>query len=254
MKMKGEVASGIQTIYKSGQKGLAWLIDPDDWDELLPEKLKEIQDLKVDFIFIGGSLIQQDNVTELIKMIRENVPHLPIVIFPGNALQFSPNADALLFLSLISGRNPDLLIGQHVAVAPLIEKSNIEVLPTGYLLIDGGKRTSVHYMSQTIPLPNHSPELTVATALAGYYLGLKYFYLDAGSGAAEPVNPKIIKAMKKRIAAPLLVGGGLNNIEKIRQAYLAGADIVVIGNGAEKSIKLLKEVSDFLESIRVLSN
>ncbi|EKB49376.1 geranylgeranylglyceryl/heptaprenylglyceryl phosphate synthase [Cecembia lonarensis] len=252
--MKGEVASGIQTIYKSGQKGLAWLIDPDDWDELLPEKLKEIQDLKVDFIFIGGSLIQQDNVTELIKMIRENVPHLPIVIFPGNALQFSPNADALLFLSLISGRNPDLLIGQHVAVAPLIEKSNIEVLPTGYLLIDGGKRTSVHYMSQTIPLPNHSPELTVATALAGYYLGLKYFYLDAGSGAAEPVNPKIIKAMKKRIAAPLLVGGGLNNIEKIRQAYLAGADIVVIGNGAEKSIKLLKEVSDFLESIRVLSN
>lgn len=128
------------------------------------------------------------------------------------------------------------------------------MLPTGYLLIDGGKRTSVHYMSQTIPLPNHSPELTVATALAGYYLGLKYFYLDAGSGAAEPVNPKIIKAMKKRIAAPLLVGGGLNNIEKIRQAYLAGADIVVIGNGAEKSIKLLKEVSDFLESIRVLSN
>lgn len=129
--MKGEVASGIQTIYKSGQKGLAWLIDPDDWDELLPEKLKEIQDLKVDFIFIGGSLIQQDNVTELIKMIRENVPHLPIVIFPGNALQFSPNADALLFLSLISGRNPDLLIGQHVAVAPLLKKAILKCYRRG---------------------------------------------------------------------------------------------------------------------------
>ncbi|MGY6745020.1 MAG: phosphoglycerol geranylgeranyltransferase [Cecembia sp.] len=252
--MKDKIAAGIQSIYKSGRKGLAWLIDPDDWDDALPAKLKEIKDLKIDFIFVGGSLIHQNNISGLIEMLRENVPLIPIVIFPGNALQFSAQADAILFLSLISGRNPDLLIGQHVAVAPLIEKSDLEVLPTGYMLIDGGKKTSVHYMSQTIPLPNHNPELSVATALAGYYLGLKYFYLDAGSGATAPVNPKIIKAIKKRLKAPLFVGGGLNTLEKAQQAYLAGADIVVIGNGAEKSICLLKEISGFLESMRIWDN
>jgi len=252
--MKDKIAAGIQSIYKSGRKGLAWLIDPDDWDDALPAKLKEIKDLKIDFIFVGGSLIHQNNISGLIEMLRENVPLIPIVIFPGNALQFSAQADAILFLSLISGRNPDLLIGQHVAVAPLIEKSDLEVLPTGYMLIDGGKKTSVHYMSQTIPLPNHNPELSVATALAGYYLGLQYFYLDAGSGATAPVNPKIIKAIKKRLKAPLFVGGGLNTLEKAQQAYLAGADIVVIGNGAEKSICLLKEISGFLESMRIWDN
>lgn len=252
--MMGKIAAGIQSIYKSGRKGLAWLIDPDDWDDALPAKLKEIKELKIDFIFVGGSLIQQNNISGLIDTLRENLPMIPIVIFPGNALQFSAQADAILFLSLISGRNPDLLIGQHVAVAPLIEKSDLEVLPTGYMLIDGGKKTSVHYISQTIPLPNHNPELSVATALAGHYLGLQFFYLDAGSGAAEPVNPKIIKAIKKRVKAPLFVGGGLNTLEKVQKAYLSGADIVVIGNGAEKSVSLLRETSSFLESIRILAN
>lgn len=254
LNMKRKVAESLQSISKSGRKGLAWLIDPDDMDEGLGEKLKEIQQLHIDFIFVGGSLIHRNNVNELVDTIRLNTPKIPIVIFPGNTLQFSPNADALLFLSLISGRNPDLLIGQHVAAAPLIAQSKIEVLPTGYMLVDGGKKTSVHYMSQTIPLPNHNPELSVATALAGRYLGLQYFYLDAGSGASEPVSPKIIKAVKRKISAPLLVGGGLNSLEKIQQAYLAGADIVIVGNGAEKSIGLLREVSDYLESSRILAN
>lgn len=252
--MKEKVAESLMSISKSGRKGLAWLIDPDDVDEDLGEKLKEIQRLQIDFIFVGGSLVHQNNVNELVATIRLNTPKIPIVIFPGNILQFSPNADALLFLSLISGRNPDLLIGQHVAAAPLIAQSKIEVLPTGYMLVDGGKKTSVHYMSQTIPLPNHNPELSVATAMAGKYLGLQYFYLDAGSGASEPVNPKIIKAVKRKVDAPLLVGGGLNTLEKIQQAYLAGADIVIVGNGAEKSIGLLREVSDYLESRRILAN
>ncbi|MDX5477281.1 MAG: tRNA-dihydrouridine synthase, partial [Cyclobacteriaceae bacterium] len=159
-----------------------------------------------------------------------------------------------LFLSLISGRNPDLLIGQHVSIAPLLEKSNLEILPTGYMLVDGGHTTSVHYISQTIPLPNHHPELSVATALAGSYLGLQYFYLDAGSGAPNPVSPEIIKAVKSKVKAPLIVGGGLNSLEKIKMAYQAGADLVVIGNGAEKSPTLLSEVSAFLNTIKISAN
>ena len=254
LNMKRKVAERLKSLSKSGRKGLAWLIDPDDVDEGLGKKLKEIEQLHLDFIFVGGSLIHQNNVYELITTIRSIIPKIPIVIFPGNTLQFSANADALLFLSLISGRNPDLLIGQHVAAAPLIAQSKIEVLPTGYMLVDGGKKTSVHYMSQTIPLPNHNPELSVATALAGQYLGLQYFYLDAGSGAAEPVSPKIIKAVKRKVDAPLLVGGGLNTLEKIQKAYLAGADVVIVGNGAVKSMGLLREVSDYLESIRILAN
>jgi phosphoglycerol geranylgeranyltransferase len=252
--MRNKVGNTFQSILKSGRKGLAWLIDPDDLDEYLPQKLNEVRALQVDFIFVGGSLIHQNNLHELVEIIKMYAPKIPVVVFPGNTLQFSPNADALLFLSLISGRNPDLLIGQHVAAAPLIADSKIEVLPTGYMLIDGGKKTSVHYMSQTIPLPNHNPALSVATALAGHYLGLQYFYLDAGSGAAEPVNPKIIKAVKRKVAAPLLVGGGLNTLDKVQKAYLAGADIAVIGNGAEKSLTLLKEISTFLVSLKVSSN
>lgn len=252
--MEKKIGEKIKSITASGRKGIAWLIDPDDLDGKLPEKLRVAEKLLIDLIFVGGSIIQEDKVDELIDLIKLHCPKIPVVLFPGNAVQFSPKADAILFLSLISGRNPDLLIGQHVTVAPLLEKSQIEVLPTGYMLIDGGEKTSVHYMSQTIPLPNHHPELAVATALAGQFLGLQYFYLDAGSGAPSPVNPSLIKAVKKKIKAPLLVGGGLNSVEKIKSAYLAGADLIVIGNGAEKSTDLLQEAAEFLNSIRILSN
>jgi putative glycerol-1-phosphate prenyltransferase len=163
-------------------------------------------------------------------------------------------ADAILFLSLISGRNPDLLIGQHVSIAPILDKSKVEVLPTGYMLVDGGQTTSVHYISQTIPLPNHHPELAVATALAGYFLGLQYFYLDAGSGAPNPVSPELIKAVKKKIKSPLMVGGGLNSKEKIQTAFDSGADLVILGNGVGKNLQLLREAMTYLESFRILSN
>lgn len=252
--MKNEVGEKIKSIAQSGRKGIAWLIDPDDLDESTPGRLQEAAALDIDFIFLGGSLIQKNNIADSIRTIRKFAPGIPIVLFPGNSIQFSPEADAILFLSLISGRNPELLIGQHVNVAPLIAKSQMEVLPTGYMLIDGGEKTSVHYISQTIPLPNHHPELSVATALAGYFLGLQYFYLDAGSGAPNPVHPKIIKAVKQKVPAPLIVGGGLNTLEKVKSAFLAGADLVVIGNGAEKSINLLKEAKAFLESLKVWAN
>lgn len=254
MQMKKRIAEKIQSISNTGRKGIAWLIDPDDFDENLVDRLIQVEELNIDLILIGGSLIQEDKLDQLIETIKINCPKIPVVLFPGNSLQFHPKADALLFLSLISGRNPDLLIGQHVIVAPLIEKSQMEVLPTAYMLVDGGEKTSVHYISQTIPLPNHHPELSVATALAGYYLGLQFFYLDAGSGAPNPVNPNIIKAVKKKIKAPLIVGGGLNTLQKIKNAYLSGADLVVIGNGADKSIDLLADASEYLTTLRVLSN
>ncbi|RZS95140.1 geranylgeranylglyceryl/heptaprenylglyceryl phosphate synthase [Cecembia calidifontis] len=252
--MKNEVGDKIKSISLSGRKGIAWLIDPDDLDEITPERLELSAAQNIDFIFLGGSLIQKNNIGESIQMIRKYASGIPIVLFPGNSIQFSLGADAILFLSLISGRNPELLIGQHVNVAPLIAKSNLEVLATGYMLVDGGEKTSVHYISQTIPLPNHHPELSVATALAGFYLGLQYFYLDAGSGAPNPVNPKLIKAVKQSVPAPLIVGGGLNTLDKIKNAFLAGADLVVIGNGAVKSPNLLEEANTFLESLRVMAN
>ena len=254
--MKHKVGEKLQEITKSGRKGIAWLIDPDDFQYVqnFEAQVQEASKLKIDFFFLGGSIIQQNTISEIIKLIKKVSPDIPVVLFPGNALQYSPLADGILFISLISGRNPDLLIGQHVNLAPILEKSKMEVLPTGYMLIDGGQTTSVHYMSQTIPLPNHHPELSVATALAGKYLGLQYFYLDAGSGAPNPVSGKIIKAVKKKIKAPLIVGGGLNSLEKVKSAFQAGADLVVIGNGAEKNCNLLNQVSEFLGSIRVMAN
>jgi phosphoglycerol geranylgeranyltransferase len=254
--MQNKVGDKLEAFSRSARKGLAWLIDPDDVIslEIFEERLLEAISFKVDFIFLGGSLIQQNSITEIIRFIKKTEENIPLVLFPGNSIQFSPLADAILFLSLISGRNPDLLIGQHVSIAPLLEKSNVEVLSTGYMLVDGGQTTSAHYISQTIPLPNHHPELAAATALAGKYLGMRYFYLDAGSGAPYPVSPELIKEVKQKTKSPLIVGGGLNCLDKIKTAYHAGADLVVIGNGAGKNPKLLSEVSAYLESIRVLAN
>lgn len=254
--MRNDLSNRLKALALTGQKGVAWLIDPDDVisTEKFKSQLSTVEHLHLDFIFLGGSLIQENTVSMIIKNIKEALPEIPIILFPGNVIQFSPLADGILFLSLISGRNPDLLIGQHVSIAPLLEKSNLEILPTGYMLVDGGHTTSVHYISQTIPLPNHHPELSVATALAGSYLGLQYFYLDAGSGAPNPVSPEIIKAVKSKVKAPLIVGGGLNSLEKIKMAYQAGADLVVIGNGAEKSPTLLSEVSAFLNTIKISVN
>jgi putative glycerol-1-phosphate prenyltransferase len=254
--MQNKVSLKLRELTDSGRKGLAWLIDPDDIHSplLFEEQVREAVELKIDFFFLGGSLIQQNTVGEIIRFIKSISEQIPVVIFPGNSLQFSPLADAILFLSLISGRNPDLLIGQHVSVAPILDKSQVEVLPTGYMLVDGGQTTSVHYISQTIPLPNHHPELAVATALAGHFLGLQYFYLDAGSGAPHPVSSELIKAVKKKIKSPLMVGGGLNSVEKIRIAFESGADLVVLGNGAGKNLQLVREAATYLESFRILSN
>jgi putative glycerol-1-phosphate prenyltransferase len=230
---------------KQGKKSIAVLIDPDKIDH--PSKLEPLLRLAaedcVDYIFVGGSLITTTNTTEVIKTIKENVS-MPVVLFPGSALQIEPSADAILFLSLISGRNPDLLIGQHVVAAPILKNSNLEILPTGYILINSGKTTSVAYISNTTPIPEDKYSLAACTAIAGEMLGLKLMYLDAGSGAEREVNQKMIGAVKKSVNVPLIVGGGINTPQKALNALQAGADLIVIGNVLEKSPDLLTEISD----------
>ncbi|PRY85998.1 geranylgeranylglyceryl/heptaprenylglyceryl phosphate synthase [Mongoliibacter ruber] len=254
--MNNSIKDLIESFYHSGRKGLIWLIDPDDFQSKadFSEKVIRAVNAKVDFFFLGGSLLQRNNIQEIIQLIKSIDTDTPVILFPGSAIQFSPLADGILFMSLISGRNPEFLIGQHVSIAPELAKSQVETLPTGYMLVDGGEMTSVHYISQTIPLPNHRPELAVATALAGKFLGLKYFYLDAGSGAPVPVSSEIIQKVKKAVAAPLIVGGGLNSLEKIKTAFQAGADLVVLGNAVVENMELLEEVSSFLDTVHFRVN
>ncbi|MEX2513489.1 MAG: geranylgeranylglyceryl/heptaprenylglyceryl phosphate synthase [Cyclobacteriaceae bacterium] len=232
------------SLKKSGKKGVALLIDPEKTNPHsgTQELIKSASKYGIDFFFVGGSLGDAFLVEETIRLIKLESRDIPLVLFPGNMMQVSENADGLLFLSLISGRNPDLLIGQHVLAAPSLSKSNLEIMPTGYMLVDGGGITSVQYISQTVPLPHNKPELAVATALAGKFLGLSLFYLDAGSGANYPVPAEMISAVNEAIEGPLIVGGGINTATKAKNAWEAGADVVVIGNGAEKNPDLITGV------------
>jgi putative glycerol-1-phosphate prenyltransferase len=179
----------------------------------------------------------------VVKQIKDNVS-IPVILFPGSSLQIDANADAILFLSLISGRNPDLLIGQHVVAAPILKNNKLEVIPTGYVLINSGKTTSVAYISNTIPIPDDKYSLAACTAMAGEMLGLRLIYLDAGSGAEREINSKMITAVRKAVDVPLVVGGGINTSQKALNALEAGADLIVIGNALEKDPKLLIEISD----------
>ncbi len=227
---------------------MALLVDPDK-----PSPIAELHSLcekenlsPPDLFFIGGSFISNGQVGDTVAGLSEYFPSIPKVLFPSNAMHISEEADAILFLSLISGRNPDLLIGQHILAAPQLSKSDLEVLPTGYLMIEGGKLTSAHYVSQSLPIPRDKPELALATALAGKLLGLGYFYLEAGSGATHPVPAEMISLLKKEIDAPLMVGGGINSLSRAKEACKAGADLLVIGNEAEKNPDFIIEVLHYL--------
>ncbi|WP_439483278.1 geranylgeranylglyceryl/heptaprenylglyceryl phosphate synthase [Cyclobacterium plantarum] len=230
---------------KEGSKSLALLIDPEKMDQQtsFDELIQSSSDFAIDFFFVGGSLVNRDKLTACLQRIKRLAAgSVPIILFPGSAMQLSEEADGILFLSLISGRNPELLIGQHVLAAPSLAKSALEIIPTGYMLVNGGNATSVEYISQTIPIPHDKPDLAVATALAGKYLGLSVFYLDAGSGAELPVSSEMIHAVNRHTGYPLIVGGGINSLARAKQAWKAGADVLVIGNGAEKNPSLIAEV------------
>lgn len=230
---------------KEGKKSIAILIDPDNVSD--SSQLQHLINLAnencVDFFFVGGSLVTTTNLSEVVKRIKDNVT-IPVVLFPGNAMQIEPNADGLLFLSLISGRNPELLIGQHVVSAPIIRNTRLEVIPTGYMLVNSGRITSVAYISNTTPIPDDKYSLAACTAMAGEMLGLQTIYMDAGSGAENPIHPKMINAVRKAVKVPLIIGGGLNTYQKAIGALEAGADTIVIGNALEKNPDLLIEVSE----------
>ncbi|UFH55325.1 geranylgeranylglyceryl/heptaprenylglyceryl phosphate synthase [Spirosoma sp. KNUC1025] len=227
----------------SGRKALAVLLDPDKIEQnALSDLVVSTTRFPVDFFLVGGSLVTDYVHKEVIATIRRH-SQTPIILFPGNPTHIEPSADAILFLSLISGRNPEFLIGQHVIAAPLLKKSGLEILPTGYMLVDSGTQTTVSYISGTMPLPHDKPGVAACTAMAGEMLGLKLIYLDAGSGARWAVSPIMIAAVRAAVDLPIIVGGGINSGEKAYEALKAGADMIVVGNGIEQNPDLLPQLS-----------
>jgi phosphoglycerol geranylgeranyltransferase len=240
-----KILESLNARSRQSKKSIAVLIDPDkigDAGQLEP-LLRLANENCVDYFFVGGSLVTTTNLTEVVNTIKESIS-IPVVLFPGSALQIDPSADAILFLSLISGRNPDLLIGQHVVAAPILKSNRLEILPTGYILINSGKTTSVAYISNTTPIPEDKYSLAACTAMAGEMLGLKLIYLDAGSGAEREVNKKMISTVRKAVDVPVIVGGGINTPQKALNALEAGADLIVIGNALEKAPELLTEIAE----------
>ncbi|WP_255505069.1 geranylgeranylglyceryl/heptaprenylglyceryl phosphate synthase [Algoriphagus sp. Y33] len=231
----------------SGRKGLAWLVDPDKFTNAVffEEQYAWVKNSDLDLLFVGGSQLSRNNFRQVVLSLKKIAGEIPVVIFPGSQVQLAEEADAILFLSLISGRNPEYLIGHQVLAAPTVKKMKLEVLPTAYMLVSEGEVTSVQYVSKTMPLPNSEPDLAKATALAGLYLGMKFFYMDAGSGAKSPVSAAVIKSVKSVANNPVIVGGGLDSLGKVKTAYESGADLLVIGNAIEKDPGFLAEVLEY---------
>lgn len=231
------------------RKKLAVLIDPDKpTDAQILSIVEKAKAADVDFFFVGGSLLVTDSLDHCIKLMKANCD-IPVLIFPGNSLQISKYCDGFLLLSLISGRNPEMLIGRHVIAAPYLKLYGNEIIPTGYMLIDSGKATSVSYMSDTTPIPHDKDDIAMCTAIAGEMLGLKLIYLEAGSGALIPVSTSMISKVKKMIQIPLIVGGGIKTPEMAAEAVKAGADVIVIGTAFEKEPELLKRFADAIHGV-----
>ena len=248
----------LQDIYPSlcerkanGRKSFAVLIDPDKVDNEKMHRLLELAHAaKVDYFLVGGSLVISNYLDTCVQFIKKN-SSIPVILFPGSHTQVSKYADALLYLSLISGRNSDLLIGQHVISAPAVRKSGLEILSTGYMVIDGGAPTTVSYISNASPLPADKDDIAMCTAMAGEMLGMKLIYMDAGSGAKRPITESMIETVSRHISVPLFIGGGITNPEKAYLNCKAGADIIVVGNAIEKDETLIMEMASAVHSVPV---
>lgn len=235
----------MQERKRNKQKSFALLLDPDHFDAKKDiELIRRSEAHGVHYIFIGGSLVQSSELDEMIRQLK-TITKIPVVLFPGSVLQVSPEADAIFFLSLISGRNPELLIGNHVIAAPYVRKARLEVIPTGYMLIDSGRQTTASYMSHTLPIPHNKPDIAQCTAIAGEMLGLKVMYMDGGSGAKETISPEMIYAVSLAVQTPIIVGGGIRDKATALKILNAGADIIVVGNALERdpSSSILEEVT-----------
>lgn len=224
------------------------LLDPDDFDgEVIAQRALLCEKAGVDALLIGGSLMLRDGFSEAVRAVKKKSA-LPLIIFPGGPGQLSSEADAVLFLSLISGRNPQRLIGDHIVAAPLVKQMKLEAIATGYILISSGATTAVEFMSDTRPIPRDKPKLAAATALAGQYLGMKMIYLEAGSGADASVPDEVVKGVHKWLDIPLIVGGGIRSSEEAAQKVKAGADFIVVGTAFEKEINS-DDIKEFCHAV-----
>lgn len=246
--MKAGIYQSLMGKKQNGKKSFAVLIDPDKVIEADLDKLIGISaDAQVDYFFLGGSLVISNQLDSCVQYLKSNCD-IPVILFPGSPNQISRHADALLYLSLISGRNPELLIGQHVISAPFVKQSGLEIMPTGYMVIDGGAPTTVSYISNATPIPSDKNEIAMCTAMAGEMLGMKLIYMDSGSGARRPVNESMIASVSDAISIPLIVGGGITEPEKAYRNCKSGADLVVVGNAIEKDPALIREMADAIHA------
>ncbi len=249
--MKQDIYTQLRDRKRRGQKSFAVLIDPDKVNPSAVEQLVRLSvDASVDYFLVGGSLVISNQLDEVVQQIKASCD-IPVILFPGSPSQISNYADALLYLSLISGRNPELLIGQHVISAPFVKQSGLEIISTGYMVVDGGAPTTVSYISNATPLPSDKNEIAMCTAMAGEMLGMKVIYMDAGSGAKRAISENMIQAVAQQIEAPLIVGGGITDPEKAYRNCKAGADVIVIGNAIEKDPNLIKEMAAAIHSVPV---
>ncbi len=247
--MKSHLYPHIQSLKAAKKKGFAVLIDPDKLDEKgLLTTIEVAKSAAVDFFFVGGSLVVTDTLDTVVSTIKK-LCDIPVILFPGSPDQITPKADALLYLSLISGRNAELLIGQHVISAPFVKQSGLEIIPVGYMLVDGGTPTTVSYISNTNPIPSNKNDIASCTAMAGEMLGLKLIYMDAGSGAQKAIPTTMISQVAKYIQIPIIVGGGITTAEKAKENCIAGADIIVVGNAVEKDPALIQSIATAIHSL-----
>ncbi len=249
--MKGTIYHSLSEKKKKGQKSFAVLIDPDKVDApAINDLVERSLQARVDYFLVGGSLVISNQLDHCVQQIK-SICNIPVILFPGSASQVSKYADALLYLSLISGRNPELLIGQHVVSAPFVKQSGLEIMPTGYMVIDGGAPTTVSYISNASPIPADKNEIAMCTAMAGEMLGMKLIYMDAGSGAKRPITESMISIVAKHIDVPLIIGGGITDPEKAYLNCKAGADVIVVGNAIEKDATLIMDMSNAVHAAPV---
>jgi len=236
------VYNKILSAKKNGEKLLAILLDPDKLNLLeVAILVKKINKHQVHFIFVGGSTVKNDVTEKIVEKIKQYTK-IPIVLFPGNCNQITNQADAILFLSLLSGRNPEYLIEQQIKSVPFLQNTALEIIPTAYILIDGGTKTTVQKVSNTTALSQKNMDKIVNTACAGMYMGNKLIYLEAGSGAKNTVQTEIIKSVKEKTTIPIIVGGGIKTKKQMLEIYKSGADLIVIGTAFEKNNNLLAQL------------
>jgi len=229
------VLNKIIEAKKNGLKLLAILIDPDKTNlGDIENVVKKVENLSADFIFVGGSYVNKGVTQKTVKALKKHT-NLKIILFPGDESQISPDADALLFMSLISGQNPEYLINQQIRAVSKLRNIKLEIIPTAYILIDGGNISSAEKISKTKPISQNQEELIINTALAGQFMGKKLVYLEAGSGAINPVNAELINKVSNKIDIPLIVGGGIRCINQIKEAFNSGANLVVVGTAFEEN-------------------